>query len=90
MYVCNFLFHCYSKWALTFFLFIPIRKKIIGLDDLLTDHYKDKCKLVEKESKLAKKRKNYDSDDDDFGKEAVVSQVVDECQNKVKYVHRGI
>ncbi|KGN64767.1 uncharacterized protein LOC101216339 isoform X1 [Cucumis sativus] len=59
------------------------RKKIIGLDDLLTDHYKDKCKLVEKESKLAKKRKNYDSDDDDFGKEAVVSQVVDECQNKM-------
>lgn len=59
------------------------RKKIIGLDDLLTDHYKDKCKLVEKESKQAKKKKNYDSDDDDFGKEAVVSQVVDECQNKM-------
>ncbi|XP_022970439.1 uncharacterized protein LOC111469418 isoform X3 [Cucurbita maxima] len=59
------------------------RKKIIGLDDLLTDHYKDKCKLVEKESKQAKKKKKYDSDDEDFGKEAVVSQVVDECQNKM-------
>lgn len=57
---------------------------IIGLDDLLTDHYKDKCKLVEKESRQAKKKKNYNSDDDDFGKEAVVSQVVDECQNKVR------
>ncbi|XP_022152868.1 uncharacterized protein LOC111020493 [Momordica charantia] len=59
------------------------RKMIIGLDDLLTDHYKDKCKLVEKESRQAKKKKNYNSDDDDFGKEAVVSQVVDECQNKM-------
>ncbi|XP_038895435.1 uncharacterized protein LOC120083668 isoform X2 [Benincasa hispida] len=59
------------------------RKKIIGLDDLLTDHYKDKCKLVEKESKQAKKIKKYESDDDDLGKEAVVSQVVDECQNKM-------
>uniref|UniRef100_A0A9I9CKE4 Coiled-coil SMC6 And NSE5 INteracting (CANIN) domain-containing protein n=1 Tax=Cucumis melo TaxID=3656 RepID=A0A9I9CKE4_CUCME len=59
------------------------RKKIIGLDDLLTDHYKDKCKLVEKEAKLAKKKKKYDSDDDDFGKEAVVTQVVDQCQNKM-------
>lgn len=69
-------------------IFLPIRKKIIGLDDLLTDHYKDKCKLVEKESKQAKKKKKYDSDDEDFGKEAVVSQVVDECQNKVNYAWR--
>ncbi|XP_057954499.1 uncharacterized protein LOC131148654 isoform X2 [Malania oleifera] len=57
------------------------RKKVIGLDDLLTDYYKEKGKLVERESKQAKARKSYNSDeDDDTTNEAKFSQCVDECQ----------
>uniref|UniRef100_A0A6N2KPI5 Uncharacterized protein n=1 Tax=Salix viminalis TaxID=40686 RepID=A0A6N2KPI5_SALVM len=30
------------------------RKKVIGLDDLLTDHYQEKSKVIERESKHAR------------------------------------
>lgn len=64
--------------------FFPIltRKKIIGLDDLLTDHYKQKSKLIEKEKKRAKAKKNYNSDEDESGKEALLSNIVNSCQNQ--------
>lgn len=62
------------------------RKKVIGLDDLLTDHYKEKGKLVEQESKRTKARKTYNSDDDDDDvaiDEALLSRCVDECRQKI-------
>ncbi|XP_044504933.1 uncharacterized protein LOC123225129 isoform X2 [Mangifera indica] len=60
------------------------RKKIIGLDDLLTDHYKQKSKLIEKEKKRAKAKKNYNSDEDESGKEALLSNIVNSCQNQME------
>lgn len=66
------------------------RKKVIGLDDLLTDFYKEKS-LVEKEFKRAKASKYYNSDDDDddnaqTSKEALISQYVDECHQKMEEI----
>lgn len=59
------------------------RKKLIGLDDLLSDHYKEQGKLIEKEAKKqAKARKSYDSDDDNCCKEAKLSSLIDDCQNQ--------
>ncbi|KAF3454915.1 hypothetical protein FNV43_RR05363 [Rhamnella rubrinervis] len=52
------------------------RKKLIGLDDLLTDYYKQKSKLVEKESKRAKAPKNYHSDEEEDTKEASLSRLM--------------
>ncbi|KAL3518438.1 hypothetical protein ACH5RR_021027 [Cinchona calisaya] len=41
------------------------KKKVIGLDDLLADYYEEKSKVVERESKRAKyKKQRCDSDDD--------------------------
>ncbi|KAJ0083211.1 hypothetical protein Patl1_30579 [Pistacia atlantica] len=60
------------------------RKKIIGLDDLLTDHYKQKRKLIEKEKKRAKAKKNYNSDEDENSKEALLSNIVNSCQNQME------
>ncbi|CAK7332193.1 unnamed protein product [Dovyalis caffra] len=60
------------------------RKKVIGLDDLLTDYYNEKSKVIEKESKRANAKKNYDSDEDDFGKEALLSKQINECHNQMK------
>ncbi|GMY15940.1 hypothetical protein FCV25MIE_11179 [Fagus crenata] len=59
------------------------RKKVIGLDDLVSDHYKEKSKLVERESKQAKNRKNYNSDEDVNTKEASLHQVINQCQNQM-------
>lgn len=59
------------------------RKKVIGLDDLLSDFYKEKSKLVDKQNKKRKVSKVYDSDDDEQGQVALLSQCVDECQNQV-------
>jgi hypothetical protein len=59
------------------------RKKVIGLDDLLTDYYKEKSKIVEKESKRAKVKKNYSSDEDDDRKEAELSRCVEKCQKEM-------
>ncbi|KAH9700368.1 actin protein 2/3 complex subunit-like protein [Citrus sinensis] len=52
------------------------RKKAIGLDDLLTDHYKQKSQILEREKKrAAKAKKNYNSDEDENGKEALLSNI---------------
>ena len=59
-----------------------IRKNVIGLDDLLSDFYKEKSKLVEKESKQAKAQTNYNSDEDVNTKEASLTEVIDQCQNQ--------
>ncbi|GLT65018.1 hypothetical protein SLA2020_374750 [Shorea laevis] len=61
------------------------RKKVIGLDDLLTDYYKERSKNVEKEAKKrAKAPKNYNSDEDETGKEAKLSEIVNLCQKQMK------
>ncbi|XP_021910162.1 uncharacterized protein LOC110823961 [Carica papaya] len=60
------------------------RKKVIGLDDLLTDFYKEKSKLIEKENKRAKACKNYNSDEDDDGKEAALSNLLHGCQDEME------
>ncbi|KAH9660535.1 actin protein 2/3 complex subunit-like protein [Citrus sinensis] len=55
------------------------RKKAIGLDDLLTDHYKQKSQILEREKKrAAKAKKNYNSDEDENGKEALLSNIMEE------------
>ncbi|XP_011032310.1 PREDICTED: uncharacterized protein LOC105131168 isoform X4 [Populus euphratica] len=59
-------------------------KKVIGLDDLLTDHYQEKSKVIERESKRAKAKKKYDSDEDDFDKEALLSKQINECHNQMQ------
>lgn len=57
---------------------------MIGLDDLLVDHYKEKNRVLERESKLAKtKKKIYISDDEEDGRMANLYKYVDECQQKV-------
>ncbi|GJZ92092.1 hypothetical protein Tco_0664157, partial [Tanacetum coccineum] len=64
----------------------PTKKKkvIIGLDDLLVDHYKEKNRVVERESKLAKTKKLYaNSDDEEDGRVAKLSKYVDECHEKM-------
>lgn len=50
--------------------YVNFRKKtIIHLDDLLVDHYKEKNRVVERTSKLAKTKKNYaNSDDEEDGR----------------------
>ncbi|KAH0997020.1 hypothetical protein GBA52_020884, partial [Prunus armeniaca] len=58
------------------------RKKAIGLDDLLTDFYKEEDKLVEKKSKRAKPRRNNDSDEEDNHIEAALYDIVDKCENE--------
>ncbi|XP_058107867.1 uncharacterized protein LOC131251264 isoform X2 [Magnolia sinica] len=59
------------------------RKKVIGLDDLLTDFYKEKNKRVERETT----QKCYNSDEDDDNsqgnKEVLLSKFVDDCQKQV-------
>ncbi|KAL7595869.1 hypothetical protein Lser_V15G29018 [Lactuca serriola] len=59
------------------------RKKVIGLDDLLVDHYKEKNRVIERESKIAKTKKTYNSDDDEDGRVAKLSKYVDECHEKM-------
>ncbi|KDO60262.1 hypothetical protein CISIN_1g012734mg [Citrus sinensis] len=63
------------------------RKKAIGLDDLLTDHYKQKSQILEREKKrAAKAKKNYNSDEDENGKEALLSNIVNSCQNQMEEI----
>lgn len=59
------------------------RKKVIGLDDLLMDHYKEQNRVIERESKLAKTEKIYYSDDEEDGRVAKLSKYVDECHEKM-------
>ncbi|XP_009356933.2 uncharacterized protein LOC103947715 isoform X1 [Pyrus x bretschneideri] len=62
------------------------RRKTIGLDDLLTDFYKEEDKLVEKEAKLAKARRNNDSDEEDNDQEAVLFDIVDKCESEMREI----
>uniref|UniRef100_A0A1J3IVI2 Coiled-coil SMC6 And NSE5 INteracting (CANIN) domain-containing protein n=1 Tax=Noccaea caerulescens TaxID=107243 RepID=A0A1J3IVI2_NOCCA len=62
------------------------RKKVIGLDDLLSDFYKEKSKLIDKQNKKRKASKVYDSDDDEHGQEAAISKYVDQCQNQMNEI----
>ncbi|KAL4591598.1 hypothetical protein LXL04_004567 [Taraxacum kok-saghyz] len=63
------------------------RKKVIGLDDLLVDHYKEKKRVVERESKLAKTKKTYNSDEEEEdGRVAKLSKYVDECHEKMTHL----
>ncbi|XP_059625821.1 uncharacterized protein LOC132268922 [Cornus florida] len=62
------------------------RKKVIGLDDLLSDYYKEKDKLNEREAKRAKTRKSYYSDEDEDSTVAKLSDCVDKCQEKIGLV----
>ncbi|CAH2060332.1 unnamed protein product [Thlaspi arvense] len=57
------------------------RNKVIGLDDLLSDFYKEKSKRIDKENRKRKASKLYDSDDEEHGKEALLS-IVDDCRNQ--------
>ncbi|XP_023640259.1 uncharacterized protein LOC17888683 [Capsella rubella] len=66
---------------------IEKRKKVIGLDDLLSDFYKEKSKVIDKQNKKRKVTKVYDSDDDDeLGKVAQLSQCVDECHSQMNEI----
>ncbi|KAK9079104.1 hypothetical protein SSX86_000774 [Deinandra increscens subsp. villosa] len=59
------------------------RKKVLGLDDLLADHYKEKSRAIERESRLAKTKSTYNSDDEEDGRVAKLSKYVDECHEKI-------
>ncbi|XP_011620361.1 uncharacterized protein LOC18426041 isoform X2 [Amborella trichopoda] len=62
------------------------KRKAIGLDDLITDYYKEKNKVFERD--LARK-KSYKGDSDEEcdrtgkNKEALLSKFVDECEKQV-------
>lgn len=61
------------------------RKKAIGLDDLLQDHYNEQDKLLEKQKKQAKKgktKKVKSSYDDEDRQEALVTRLVEKCHNQ--------
>ncbi|KAJ7947878.1 Actin protein 2/3 complex subunit-like protein [Quillaja saponaria] len=61
------------------------RKKVIGLDDLLADHYSEQEKLVQKKFQQEKARKVVDSDDDDDGSKAIQA-IVEKCQNEIQSI----
>ena len=50
------------------------------MDELLADFYKEKSKIVEKESKRAKEQKKKVFHEELDTKEASLSKLVDECQ----------
>ncbi|CAN1252914.1 hypothetical protein LINPERPRIM_LOCUS8182 [Linum perenne] len=61
-------------------MFVWSRKKVVGLDDLLTDYYKEQSKVIERDSKRAKASKYHDSDDSD--EEALLSKTIADCHFK--------
>ncbi|XP_022544622.2 uncharacterized protein LOC106352575 [Brassica napus] len=63
------------------------RKKVIELDDLVSEHYKEQSKLIDKGNRKRKaSSKLYDSDDDDErGQEALLS-IVDDCRNQMNEI----
>ncbi|KAL9300950.1 hypothetical protein AtEden1_Chr2g0248131 [Arabidopsis thaliana] len=65
---------------------IEKRKKVIGLDDLLSDFYKEKSKVIDKVNKKRKVSKVYHSDDDEQGQVDKLSQCVVECQNQMNEI----
>ncbi|KAK7404794.1 hypothetical protein VNO78_05753 [Psophocarpus tetragonolobus] len=64
------------------------RKKIIGLDDLLQDYYREQDKLLEKkkrETKAKTKAKKIKSSyDDEDSKEAKLTRMVEKCHSQLK------
>ncbi|KAL1367605.1 uncharacterized protein [Arachis hypogaea] len=66
------------------------RKKVIGLDDLLTDHLREQKKLKEEQNEQEKpKTKNAKKDassyDDDEGpREAYLTELFEKCENQLK------
>ncbi|MED6160897.1 hypothetical protein PIB30_055541 [Stylosanthes scabra] len=66
------------------------RKKVIGLDDLLTDHLREQEKLKEeqdeeekpKRKKVKKEASSYDDDEDP--REALLTKLVQKCENQLK------
>ncbi|CAM8916619.1 unnamed protein product [Rhodiola kirilowii] len=60
------------------------RKKLIGLDDLLNDHYKEQSKSAQ--CKKKKKRKSYSSDEEEEAnreaKEAKISEVLNDASSQ--------
>ncbi|CAL0334014.1 unnamed protein product [Lupinus luteus] len=62
------------------------RKKLIGLDDLVEDHYREQNKLLEKQTKhtKSKAKKNKRSYDDEDRKEALLTRIVEKCHNQLK------
>ncbi|CAH8342166.1 unnamed protein product [Eruca vesicaria subsp. sativa] len=61
------------------------RKKVIGLDDLVSEFYKEKSKLIDKGNRKRKASKLYDSDDDERGQQALLS-IVDDCRNQMNEI----
>ncbi|KAJ4891166.1 hypothetical protein Rs2_30914 [Raphanus sativus] len=64
------------------------RKKVIELDDLVSDFYKEKSKLIDKRNRKRKaSSKLYDSDDDDdkHGQQTLLS-IVDNCRNQMNEI----
>ncbi|XP_008807691.2 uncharacterized protein LOC103719977 [Phoenix dactylifera] len=62
------------------------RRKVIGLDDLLTDYYMEKVKLDESKSKRSRKSKGNNSDEEDDKareNEKMFSKLVAKCQKEV-------
>ncbi|KAL1367607.1 uncharacterized protein LOC107473735 isoform X1 [Arachis duranensis] len=66
------------------------RKKVIGLDDLLTDHLRELEKLKEEQNeqekpKTKKAKKDASSyDDDEDPREAYLTKLVEKCENQLK------
>ncbi|KAL8217179.1 hypothetical protein R6Q57_024016 [Mikania cordata] len=60
------------------------KKKVLGLDDLLVDHYREKNRALERESKLEKTKKTYNSDDEEDGRFAKLSKYIDDCHEKAQ------
>ncbi|QHO24462.1 uncharacterized protein DS421_12g372440 [Arachis hypogaea] len=59
------------------------RKKVIGLDDLLTDHLKQQNEKENPNTKKAKKDAcSYDDDDEDL-REAYLTKLVEKCENQL-------
>ncbi|XP_020259995.1 uncharacterized protein LOC109836495 isoform X2 [Asparagus officinalis] len=58
------------------------RRKVIGLDDLINDYYREQDKLAKKKSKKATTLKGDNSDEED-DKTKMLSKVVNDCQKQV-------
>lgn len=62
------------------------KKKVIGLDDLLSDFYQVKSDIPKKESKRAKIHKFDESDDDLDTREAELNNYVNKCQQQMNEI----
>ncbi|POO01134.1 actin protein 2/3 complex subunit-like protein [Trema orientale] len=66
------------------------RKKVIGLDELLADFYKEKSKVVEKESKRAKGTKRKILHEEQDSKEASLAKLMKEMSGEEENSQWGI